>query len=351
MIRVLIDTDAPYEALVGRGLLADLGALIARVHAPSKAAVITDRTVGALYGQKALQALEQAGFSPALFEFPAGEEYKTLSTYADAQAFLIGMGLTRSDIVVTMGGGVAGDLGGFAAATYQRGVPFIQVPTTLLCAVDASVGGKTAVDMPGGKNMVGAFHQPSLVVCDTDTFSSLPENRLADGAAEALKHGLIANEALFDRMRDGSWHDDMEAIVARNIEIKRSFVVGDEKDRGMRQMLNFGHTLGHAVETLSGYALSHGQAVALGMVMETRAANRMGFGCADEDKIARALEKNGLMVSCGFSADDVLKTALHDKKRAGDQVVVAALEKIGKGRLKALPLGEFERYVRLGVEA
>ena len=210
MIRVQIDTDAPYEALVGKGLLAELGALIARVHAPCRSAVIADDTVAALYGEKATGALKKAGFSPALFAFPAGEEHKTLATFAQAQAFLIDMGLTRADIVVTLGGGVAGDLGGFAAATYQRGVPFVQAPTTLLCAVDASVGGKTAVDMPGGKNMVGAFHQPLLVACDTDTFRTLPESRVADGAAEALKHGLIADGALFDRMKTGDWRKDTE---------------------------------------------------------------------------------------------------------------------------------------------
>lgn len=351
MTTVHVDAGAPYDVLIGAGLLNEIGKKIRAIHAPCRAAIVTDETVGALYGARVKNALKGAGFEPAYYAFPAGEAQKTLETYGRVLRFLVQSGTTRGDLIVALGGGVVGDLAGFAAATYLRGIPFVQVPTTLLCAVDASVGGKTAVDLPEGKNLVGAFHQPALVLCDTDTFLSLPQTRMADGAAESVKHGLIADESLFERMRTGAWREQIEETVARNVEIKRSFVVGDERDLGKRQLLNFGHTIGHAVETLSGFSLSHGQAVAIGIACETRAGNRMGLGDADINAAVAALEANGLPTVCAFPAEKVLEIALRDKKRLGDRISVGVLERFGRGALKSLSLAEFERYVRLGVEA
>lgn len=351
MRTISIDTEKPYQVCIGSGLMRELGSLVKQVHKPCRAAVVTDSTVGPLYGAGAERALEKAGFAPCRFTFPAGERSKRLGTFEEAVRFFAVHELTRSDLVVALGGGVAGDLAGFAAACWQRGVPFVQVPTSMLCAFDASVGGKTAVDLEEGKNLVGAFHQPILVVCDTDTFATLDAVRVADGAAESIKHGLIADAALFESMRTGKWLSDLEAAVEANVRVKRSFVVGDELDRGMRQLLNFGHTIGHAVEALSGYALSHGQAVAIGMVAEMRAARRMGFGAVHESIAQEACLAAGLPVACSFSAEQVYQAALGDKKRAGDRMTVGALKKTGEGFLQKLDMEAFRRFCALGVEA
>ena len=327
------------------------GELVLSVHAPCRAAVVTDSNVAPLYADRLEASLRQAGFAPCRFTFPAGEASKRLSTFEDAVRFFALQGITRSDLIVTLGGGVAGDLGGFAAACWQRGVPFVQAPTSLLCAVDASVGGKTAVDLPEGKNLVGAFHQPCLVVCDPAAFWTLDALRMADGAAESVKHGLIADAELFSDMKSGAWRRDLSRTVERNVLVKRSYVVGDERDRGQRQLLNFGHTIGHAVEALSGFGLSHGQAVAIGMAAETRAARRMGFGFVHEDEVISALDAAGLPHQCPFSADQVEAVALGDKKRAGDTITVGALRAIGAGFLEKLDLASFHRFVALGVEA
>ena len=351
MITVPIQTASPYSVLIGQGLLDTLGQLLLQVHGPCRTAVVTDSRVGALYGDRAERALEKAGFSPCRFTFPAGEASKRLSTFEAAVRFFAAHGITRTDLVVTLGGGVAGDLGGFAAACWQRGVPFVQVPTSVLCAVDASVGGKTAVDLEEGKNLVGAFHQPVMVVCDTAAFETLDDACIADGAAESVKHGLIADEALLARMRSGAWLRDMDRTVEQNVLVKRGFVVGDERDRGRRQLLNFGHTIGHAVETLSRYSLSHGQAVAIGMAAETRAARRMGFGGVDADEVIDVLKACGLPAVCPYPAEQVYRAALGDKKRAGDRVTVGALRRAGEGFLQTLDLADFSRFVTAGVEA
>ncbi len=351
MRTVDIPVQTPYQVRIGKGILARGGELLHLVHAPCAAAVISDSNVFPLYGPTLLEGLEKAGFRAFPFVFPAGEESKNLEVFGRAEAFMIRSGLTRADLAVTLGGGVAGDLGGFAAACFQRGIPFVQFPTSLLCAVDASVGGKTAVDLPEGKNMVGAFHQPSLVVCDTGCFATLDSLRFADGAAESIKHGLIADPKLFDRMLSPAWREDLEETVEMNVLVKRSFVLGDEKDRGMRQLLNFGHTLGHAVESLSDYRLSHGQAVAIGMAAEARAARKMGFGKVHEKEILAALRACGLPSQSPFGAEEILEKALRDKKRAGNTLTVGALADIGQGFLKKLTLEEFDAFVRLGVEA
>ena len=349
MKTVAIPTGKPYEVLIGRGLIGRAGQEIARVHAPCRVCVVSDSRVSALYFFSLEAALKEAGFECRLFAFPEGEASKTLRTFGEAEAFLFASGLTRSDLVVTLGGGVAGDLGGFAAACYQRGIPFVQIPTSLLCAVDASVGGKTAVDLPGGKNMVGAFHQPILVLCDTAAFSTLDEKRWADGAAESVKHGLIHDSGLFARMSSPLWREDIDSTVEMNLEVKKSFVCGDETDRGKRQLLNFGHTIGHAVESLSGFSLSHGQAVAIGMAAEIRAARRMGMSAADENDVIPVLRSLGLKTECPFGHREVIEAALGDKKRAGNTITFAVLERIGRARLEKTDLDTFAEYVRLGV--
>ena len=347
---LMIDTGAPYHTLVGSGafmLLPEaLGAWKSR---PQKIMIVTDSHVGPLYAQDLRGLL--FSWETRVLTVPAGEEHKTPETLLSIVHAMAKWEMTRSDLIVALGGGVIGDMAGFASAIYQRGTRFIQCPTTLLSAVDASVGGKTAVDLPEGKNLIGAFHQPSLVICDTDTFQTLPALRISDGAAEMIKHAILADAELFDRMLTLRWRSDMESAIARNIEIKRSYVVADEHDLGQRQLLNFGHTIGHAVEAWSGYALTHGQAVAIGMMMEAKAAVRMGFSdFREEGLLAQALSANGLPVSVSAPSEEILRFAFHDKKRQNQRFTVAIPVRIGEVTLKELDMEAFTRYIQAGLE-
>ena len=344
MHTIPIRTGRPYD------VLAQLGARTAAVcPRAQRAALVADDTVDALYGGRAAAALEAAGLAVSRFSFPHGEGSKTLATYGRLLSFLAQEELTRTDCVVALGGGVTGDLAGFAAATYLRGVDLVQAPTTLLAAVDASVGGKTAVDLPEGKNLAGAFHQPALVVCDTDAFSTLPEEALACGMAEQIKHGVIADEALFQTLSAGR-PDDMAAAVARSVAIKGAIVAGDEHDNGARQLLNLGHTAGHAVELLSGLAVPHGQAVAIGMALVARASAAYGW-CAPDvpERIEAALVQNGLPVRCPFGAEALARAVLHDKKRRGGTVTLVIPEAVGRCALRPVPVESLAPFLAAGL--
>lgn len=350
MQTIHVATGTPYDVHIGAGLLSRLGALTAAAcPKASRATLVADDTVDGLYGDRAAAALASAGLPVSRFRFPHGEGSKTLGTYARLLSFLASERLTRTDCIVALGGGVTGDLAGFAAATYLRGVDLVQAPTTLLAAVDASVGGKTAVDLPEGKNLAGAFHQPALVVCDTDAFSTLPEEALACGMAEQIKHGVIADEALFQTLSAGR-PDDMAAAVARSVAIKGAIVAGDEHDNGARQLLNLGHTAGHAVELLSGLAVPHGQAVAIGMALVARASAAYGW-CAPDvpGRIEAALVQNGLPVRCPFGAEALARAVLHDKKRRGGTVTLVIPEAVGRCALRPVPVESLAPFLAAGL--
>ena len=276
MNNIRVHTESPYEILVGSGLLRSCGQEITKVHAPCRAAIITDDTVDSLYGAQTEASLRAAGYQVCKFVFAHGERSKCLQTALDAYEMLTANGISRSDLIVALGGGVVGDLAGFVAATYLRGVDFVQIPTTFLAAIDSSVGGKTAVDIPSGKNLVGAFWQPKQVICDTDTLSTLSEEIFSEGTAEAIKYGAILDESLYRLLASGGLSSHLEEVICRCVDLKRMLVEEDERDRGSRQLLNFGHTLGHCVETLSGYTVPHGRAVAIGMAMITRVSESLG---------------------------------------------------------------------------
>jgi 3-phosphoshikimate 1-carboxyvinyltransferase len=351
MKTISISASRDYEVLVGRDLLKDIGLLVSQVKGPCRAAVITDTNVDPLYGGTVCNSLECAGFAVCKFVFDAGEINKNLLTYSEILSFLANNRLTRADMVVALGGGVVGDMAGFAAATYMRGIPFIQVPTTFLAAVDASVGGKTAVDLPVGKNLVGAFWPPARVICDCDTFRTLPEETFKDGVAESIKHGLIADANFFCRLAQGDVRNDIEAVVCRNVEIKQSFVSTDEFDRGRRNILNFGHTVGHAIEKCTGYAVTHGHAVSMGMAIVARGAERMGLcKTAISAGIIHALEKNGLPVWCDLSSDRLFEAAAGDKKRMGNTINLVYLEEIGAGNLAVMSMEELRQLIELGLQ-
>ena len=342
MKQVRIETSRPYDVLIGPGLMEQSGALIAKAVQPCRAAVITDDTVAQLYGEKVLCSLRAAGFDPAIWPFPHGEGSKTMGTLTSALNWLCEIRLSRSDLVVALGGGVPGDLAGFAAAIYDRGVRFVQIPTTLLAAVDSSVGGKTAVDLPGGKNMAGAFHQPELVICDTGVIQALPASRVRDGMAEMLKYGILTDEALFAALGSGEWRQSMEETIARCVEIKRSYVIQDERDHGQRQFLNLGHTFGHAAEACSGFSLTHGQGVAIGLAMAARAAGM------DPAPILDACRACGLPTNSPYAAARLAEAALSDKKRRGNSITLVLPERIGQCRLETVAVSELPAWFARG---
>ena len=280
MNTVTVSASKTYDILIGSGLLTQLGERVKALGKAQKVCVVSETTVFPLYGKAVAESLENAGFSVVSFVFPAGEESKNGSVFLELLNYLAENRLTRSDIIVALGGGVTGDLAGFAAASYLRGIRFVQVPTTLLAAVDSSVGGKTAIDLPAGKNLAGAFCQPSLVLCDTDTLNTLPADIFRDGCAEVIKYGILYDPVLFSHLEDKGLDFDREAVITRCVELKRDVVMEDEFDTGARMKLNLGHTIGHGVEAKSNFTLSHGKSVAIGMAIVVRAIN-----CPDTARI------------------------------------------------------------------
>lgn len=341
MKKVIISASTEYAILIGHGLLAQAGAEIQKRISPCRAAVVTDSNVSALYADAVEASLQKAGFSCCRFLFPAGESSKNIHTLSDILEFLAEQEITRQDIIVALGGGVVGDMAGFAAAVYQRGIRFIQIPTTFLAAVDSSVGGKTAIDLKAGKNMAGAFYQPHLVLCDVDTLRTLPEKIFADGIAETLKYGIIGNRKLFDKTASGAFREDLEGTIETCVKMKRDIVMEDEFDTGKRQLLNLGHTLGHAIEKQSGFTLSHGHAVAIGLHLIARAAEQRGIAESGiAGTIRHALAANQLPTETVFSAEEITGAILRDKKRRGDKISFVFPEKIGACRIVEIPVSE-----------
>ena len=258
--------NSPYEILIGEGLLGEAGALSARVVTPGACAVISDATVAPLHAEGLLHSLRSAGFRPTLLEVPAGEASKSMAVADGLCDRLIGLGLDRKGSVFALGGGVIGDLAGFVASLHYRGIPVVQCPTTVVAQVDSAIGGKTGVNSPLGKNLIGTFHQPRLVLSDTSTLSTLPDRIFREGLAEVIKHAVIADAEMLDHLPPDR-SSPLASLIARNASIKARIVAEDEfETKGTRALLNFGHTLGHAVEAVAGYgSLSHGECVAIGM--------------------------------------------------------------------------------------
>ena len=271
---------------IERGLLKRTGDILYQTLGRiCKVAVLTDDVVDPLYGCDVQTSLEKSGFEVCRYAVEHGEEHKNLTVWAQMLDFLAVNQLTRTDVIVALGGGVVGDMAGFAAAAYLRGIPFMQIPTTLLAMVDSSVGGKTAVNLPSGKNLAGAFNQPIAVLCDPDTLHTLAPEFFADGAAEIIKYGVLNDKTLFDLLKDGCWHDQIVPVIETCVRSKAKLVEEDERDTGSRQLLNLGHTIGHAIEKCSHFAVSHGHAVAVGMVYAARIAVSLGV-CPEESAAA-----------------------------------------------------------------
>ncbi len=347
MKQVTVKTSKTYEVWVGKGLLDSAGERIRALSSAQRVAVVSDDTVAALYAGRLLDSLHRAGFDGcSLFTFPHGEASKTLATAAKLYEFFAGHQITRGDWIIALGGGVVGDVTGFAASTFLRGVRYVQIPTTLLAQVDSSVGGKTAVDLECGKNLVGTFYQPSLVLCDIQLLDTLPREIFCDGAAEVIKYGAIRDRELFEMTASPDYREHLEEIIHRCVSIKRDIVQNDEFDTGERMLLNFGHTLAHAIETQSGYTIPHGRAVATGMVAITKAAAATGIvpqGIAEE--LERACRMFDLPTSTDFDPSGLAQICLGDKKRNQNQINVILLEQIGRAVIHPMPVEAFQKFI------
>ena len=354
-----IDTPQPYRVLIGTFLLEQAGSLVRDVCAKAaRALIITDSNVGPLYAAPVRESLEREGFIVEVATFEAGEERKRIETFSMLLERCAEAHLGRGDVIVALGGGVTGDMAGFVAATYMRGIAYVQMPTTLLSMVDSSVGGKTAIDLAAGKNLAGAFWQPKLVIADVGCLGTLTDGQFADGCGEVVKHAAIADADLFAELEQTpltpallkSDLDRVAWLIARNVDIKRAVVVADERESGMRKLLNFGHSIGHGVEAAERYRLGHGTCVGIGMVAIT-AASQTAEVCPEgtAERIAKLLVAHGLSLVFDVSADEVYAEALHDKKRSGDSIDLVVLREIGAAALAPTPLEEFDRIVATGL--
>lgn len=349
MEKVTVNASTKYDILIDKGILDDCGKFISEIKKTTlKAAVITDDNVDRFYGDRVMNSLKKAGFKAEKFIFPHGEASKNHKTLLDIYEFLVAKDFTRSDFIVALGGGVVGDTAGYAAATYMRGIDFIQIPTTVVSQSDSSVGGKTAVDINGGKNLVGAFHQPRLVICDTDTLNTLTPEFFADGMAEVIKHGMIKSPELFEILSTKDIKENIVDIMKRNVSIKGQVVENDEREKGERMLLNFGHTLAHALEKYYNFTgLSHGYAVSIGMSVFTHIAERRGMcnpGVAD--KLDALLVKCGLPITDDAPLDELYKLSLHDKKHLASGMNIVICTDIGKSKVVKMSVEEYAEFLR-----
>lgn len=331
--------SAAYPVYIGRGLLARAGALLREAAPAARWAVVADETAAGLYGGAVLDSLRAAGLDAALYPVPAGEHAKTVPVYEELCRRILRDGFDRTCGVVSLGGGACGDLAGFAAATLLRGVALAHLPTTLLAQADSAIGGKTALDLPEGKNQLGAFWQPSLVLSDPACLATLPPRQLSSDMAEVIKCACIADAALLDYLEE-SPRPDPEKLIAACCRVKARCIAADERDDGPRRLLNFGHTFGHAYEALGGYAAcTHGEAVAAGMAQMLRWQIGHGFG-GDFllARLERLLPRFGLPISIDCEQDALRRFLPRDKKAAGGHITIVVVERPGEGRLEEVPL-------------
>jgi 3-dehydroquinate synthase len=331
-------TSSSHDIRIGQGIIDRMILLVAKNHKTSRYVIVTDNNVNQLYGQSMLSAMTQAGLPAAIMEIPAGESSKNMATVMDVAGRLLALGADRGTLLLALGGGVVGDLTGFIASIYMRGVPYIQIPTTLVGQVDSAIGGKTAVDLPQGKNLLGTFYQPCAVFADLNFLDTLPDGEFNNGLAEIIKYGIIEDEKLFKLLEE-----DMDAVKGRDsvhllkiietcCRIKKSIVEIDEREQGLRRILNFGHTLGHALEAVSDYTLSHGEGVALGMIAAARLSAELHYLPDDElARVERVIAQAGLptRIKTTFTTEAVIDRLKTDKKKKDDVIHFVLIKKIG----------------------
>ena len=345
MRKITAHTSKVYDIVIGENLLNDCGSYIKNAVSPCKAMILSDSNVAPIYMERVEKSLKNAGFDVYSHIFPAGEQNKVFETVYKIDIALAEALFTRSDIVVALGGGVTGDMAGFAAAVYMRGIRFVQLSTSLLSDIDSSVGGKTGCDLPNGKNLVGAFHQPEIVVIDTKALDTLPEKYICDGMGEAVKYGVIRSKELFDKIENGY---DTENLIYDCVRIKCDIVENDERESGERKLLNFGHTLGHSIEKYYNFdKFSHGEAVAIGMVMMAKAAEKNKIcDVGVSEKIANACRKFNLPTECDAPLAELVEICLSDKKQASGGIDLILPTEIGNCIIKRVANSELYEFLR-----
>lgn len=350
MTEIEVNASGNYKVIIGSNLIKDIGKYIKDILSPIKTVIITDDIVNALYSETIEDSLKTNGFEVLKYVIANGESSKNGQNFLKICDFLAENHITKSDLIIALGGGVVGDLAGFVSASYLRGIKFIQVPTTLLAAVDSSVGGKTAIDIESGKNLVGAFYQPKLVLCDYSTLSSLKPEVFTDGCAEVIKYAVIGNKKLFNHLIENGKSFDLEYVISECVRMKRDIVVADEFDKGERQKLNLGHTIGHSVELCSNFKISHGSAVAIGLAIIARATAKKGF-CSEKsaERIIEILKKFDLPTEINFSVEELVLPALSDKKRSGNSINLVIPYDIGDSRILKTEVNELTTYIEAGI--
>lgn len=351
METVRVSASKEYDVFIGSGFLDSVGEMVKRIKKICRVVLVSDDTVYSLYGERVEKSFMDAGFTVCSFVFPHGEESKSLENFEKIQEFCAENQITRTDLMVALGGGVTGDLTGFAAASYLRGIDFVQLPTTVLAMVDSSVGGKTAVNLKAGKNLCGAFYQPIGVFADCETLSTLPPETFCEGCAEIIKYGMILDGDFLNFLQENSICENIERVIKRCVEIKRDVVNRDEHEFGERKLLNFGHTIGHAVEKCSNFGISHGNAVSIGMVIACRGAYKTGLSKENfEEILLPVLLKNSLPVSCNFTSEELYNASLSDKKRSLDTISLIVPESFGKCKIENISVNNLKEFIELGLK-
>lgn len=347
MRKIFVNTDNPYEIIVHKGIFEYCDEIIANFFDLRNTVIVTDETVYKIYGKIFEDKLLKKGFKVGVFVLKDGEQSKNLNNLSLLYDFLSESEITRDDFIIALGGGVVGDLAGFAAASFLRGISFIQIPTTLVAQVDSSVGGKTAVNIKSGKNLVGAFHQPSLVICDPNLLSTLGSRVFCDGMGEVIKYAVAFLESLFLKLSQTDINDILEEVICDCINCKKNIVEKDECDLKTRMKLNFGHTVGHAIEKYNNYTqITHGQAISIGMVYIMQQGEKLGITKKKEtEKLKKLLEKFNLPISTCIAWTDIFVNSLGDKKRRGNNITIVTVSEIGKSRLLTLSLDEYKNFL------
>ncbi len=346
---VNVNASRNYNILIENNLIDSCGKYIREITKAKNAVIITDDTVFSLYCEKVEKSLQDNDFEVLKYVIPHGEDSKSAENFIKILNFLADNKISRADIIVALGGGVVGDLAGFVASSFLRGIEFVQIPTTLLSMVDSSVGGKTAINLDAGKNLAGAFYQPSLVLCDPKTLDTLPKEIFSDGCAEVIKYGIINDRPLFDKLKGGI-DSNIDSIIENCVKNKRDIVNIDERDTGVRQLLNLGHTIAHTIEQNSGFSVSHGSAVSIGILYVSKISNKMGYLTDGElAEIKSILELYSLPTACPYTPDEILSVAVSDKKVGSGSINLVVPYSIGDTRLMRVELSSLGEILEMGV--
>ena len=351
MTEIKINVKDSYSVYIGSGVIQSCGDILKGCGINGKLAIITDSNVAPLYLDKTKRILTKAGYDVSHFIFKAGEASKNIGTLSDILEFLAESGITRNDTVIALGGGVTGDMSGFAAGIYMRGISYVQIPTTLLACVDSSVGGKTAIDLSAGKNLAGLFIQPKAVICDTDMLNTLSDEIYADGMAEVIKTAILGDKELFEALEVKPPRENDEYVISRCVAYKGRIVTEDEFELGVRKLLNLGHTPAHSIEKLSGFAIPHGHAVGMGLGIMARSAYAEGLIQKELlDRIMALLKKYGLSDKSPYSAKELADAAFYDKKRQGNSISIIKIGDIGNCFIEKCKTSETENIFGKGSE-